>query len=239
MKLKKAESKNINDIIDRISALLKQTGMTKSELGRRTGVSRSAVGKMLKKKNKSLGIEKLQRIASAFNIEPALLQYGNLRGNDMENILQKNKTSAIEKNLSILDYNSLVREYPTDILLLYLHEAHEWRKIMQSATADISRKTIAMHVRGNPDCFGVLVENDVMYPEFKKDDALIVDPHKNPVSNNFVVVRLLETNENILRQYVTDGSKIHLIPLNSLYDKITTSSDKIKILGVVICKNYG
>jgi SOS-response transcriptional repressor LexA len=77
-----------------------------------------------------------------------------------------------------------------------------------------------------------------MSPEFKKGDQIVIDPDKIPVSNNFVVVRLLETNENILRQYVVDGSKIHLIALNPLYEKITTTADKIFVLGVVVLKGY-
>lgn len=197
-------------ILARIKKIMKAKRITQQTLANGVGLSRPALTLILLGKT-NLTFDRLHSIAKVLQENPIYLTDGIL-----ENIQDPDKISS---------------PIYINIPLINLQDAHKWKEAVEFSQEKII--TSAPDVFGR-NCFGITVENDVMMPEFRKGDRLVVDPDIKPDSNDFVIVRLLESQENIIRQYVLDGSKVHLIPLNPLYDKITVMPDKIIACGVIV-----
>jgi SOS-response transcriptional repressor LexA len=196
-----------------VKTKLKEKGLIQEDLAPVLRVSRGQVGHYLSG-NSSMSLQKFIVLTKFLDIQN-----------------EKIVTKALA---NMHDVIKITGETP----ILTMQEAHTWREIMHTVKQEPDRQKIGITDIDNPYCYGLIVENDVMAPEFKKGDQLLIDPDRVPTSNSFVIVRLLKTGENILRQYVMDGGKIHLIPLNPLYEKITVLPDEIMICGVVASKKY-
>lgn len=76
-----------------------------------------------------------------------------------------------------------------------------------------------------------------MEPEFADGDIILVDPHKQPENGQFVIAKLLDTNEATFKKYVIDAGVISLHPLNyPKHQPIHLNGRKALIVGVVIAK---
>jgi SOS-response transcriptional repressor LexA len=93
-----------------------------------------------------------------------------------------------------------------------------------SVPGDHSRSAIALRVRG-----------DSMEPRFPDGCIVIVEPHRKPVSGNFVVVRNNDWDEATFKQYVVDGGIKLLRPLNAQYPTLQIGPGTV-LVGVVVRK---
>lgn len=71
------------------------------------------------------------------------------------------------------------------------------------------------------------------FPTYPVGARIIVDTHREPVSGDRVVVLIAADGDSLLRQYIPEGRKIWLYPLNPTYRRqLLKSGDKI--VGVVV-----
>jgi SOS-response transcriptional repressor LexA len=210
-KIEKESIKLEQQFLTLVKAKLKEKGLTQEDLASVLKVSRAQVGHYLSG-NSSMSLQKFIVLARYLDVQ--------------------NERIVTKALANMHDVIKITGETP----ILMMQEAHTWRDIMHTAKQDPNRQKIGITDIDNPYCYGIIVENDVMAPEFKKGDQLLIDPDKTPTSNSYVIARLLNSNENILRQYVIDGGKIHLIPLNPLYEKIAVSPNELVICGTVVSK---
>lgn len=68
---------------------------------------------------------------------------------------------------------------------------------------------------------------------FLEGEIIVVDPEKTPENGNFVIALQEGAKEALFKQYVIDGTKEYLRPLNPQYPLITLDGT-VKICGVVI-----
>lgn len=130
----------------------------------------------------------------------------------------------------------------------------EWNELIQWLTAsapalDMDPKTrdfVPNPLIGQPHrkhVFAVRVQNDAMAPPtgntltFQLGTILIVDPYlcKNVKSGNYVVGYRPGTTDPLFRQFIAEGGKMYLKPLNPQYPTEEIDST-FMVLGVVIAR---
>jgi transcriptional regulator with XRE-family HTH domain len=149
--------------------------------------------------------------------------------------LHPNKTLASDKKIA--NYLPQVKIAPSlRKVLLLLQEAHRWndKKFVDDLMQNPAREKVYISDVHNPDCFVFEILNDSMDPKVKNGDRVITDPHLKPKFGSFVVVKLLDSEENILAQYFEQDGSIKLRFINNHYPELTKSPDKVEILGIAI-----
>ena len=81
--------------------------------------------------------------------------------------------------------------------------------------------------------YGLVIENDLMTPEFSIGTTIIIDGNKVPKNRDYVIFYDLNSDTALFRQYVIDGQEIYMKPLNNNYPIKQAHSDII-VSGVVI-----
>lgn len=79
--------------------------------------------------------------------------------------------------------------------------------------------------------FALEIKGDSMEPEFTAGDKIVVEPELPVQHGNFVVVRE-SGNEAMFKQYVSEGNRHYLKPLNNRYP-IIEMSEQFHICGIV------
>jgi SOS-response transcriptional repressor LexA len=94
-------------------------------------------------------------------------------------------------------------------------------------------------VKGSEKSFAIKITDDSMIPQipgkkcFLVDDIIFIDPLEKPQHLNYILAFEGDADEPIMRQFVADGDKSFLRPLNPDYRKIIIDKS-IQIVGVVI-----
>ena len=97
-------------------------------------------------------------------------------------------------------------------------------------------------------CFPVYralsVAGDSMSPEFQPGDIIVMDPDILPATGKFVVVKIengngSENGEATFKQFVRDGNKIFLKPLNERYLLMDMTGKAFRRVGCVVQKMSG
>ena len=97
---------------------------------------------------------------------------------------------------------------------------------------------VAMDLGKN--AFALKMTDDSMHPDFQVNDILIIDPDRKPNPGNFVVARLEDDNEVIVRRYrqLSAVKKEHVIELLATNDAWANSrienDNNSKMIGSVI-----
>lgn len=82
-------------------------------------------------------------------------------------------------------------------------------------------------------CFALRLNSEVLMPFYQKNTVFIVDPNKEPVDGNIVVVALDEGNKVTFRQLFIDAQDYYFKPINHEFGGMQLASD-FKIYGVVV-----
>jgi len=114
-------------------------------------------------------------------------------------------------------------------------ESLGWVEQCASFDTSLHDKWIATTVAVSPDCFALMVRDSSMQPRFDFGTTLIVSPNERVYENSFVVVRIADLNEVLLRQFVAVGEQRILHATNqALYRDINFCAEKDQIIGVVV-----
>lgn len=115
-----------------------------------------------------------------------------------------------------------------EVPIIYWDEVNNWKKAQKR-----SRHFFIFGDDFLATTYGLVVENDLMTPDFPIGTTIIVDGNKTPKNNDFVVFYDLNTETALFRQYILDGKDVYMKPLNNHYPIKQTHSDMI-VCGVVI-----
>ena len=86
--------------------------------------------------------------------------------------------------------------------------------------------------------FALRIHGDSMSPEFIAGDIIIIDPDCQPYTGDFIVASMGngEDTEATFKQFVRDGNRIYLKPLNPIYPVLDMTGVEFKVVGCVVQK---
>lgn len=113
--------------------------------------------------------------------------------------------------------------------------AGKWQEVCDTFQAGQADEFIESDVKGQY-IFALRVKGDSMEPEFHEGDIIIVNPHIDTKSGDFVIVKN-EAEEATFKQLKKYGDTVVLHPLNPKYpDMEITAKHKYRIVGKVVEK---
>lgn len=127
-----------------------------------------------------------------------------------------------------IDTVSTPKKHSYEVPIICWNEVKDWKKA-QKRTHEFFTFGDTFSV----DTYGLVIENDLMTPDFPIGTTIIIDGKKMPKNNDFVVFYDLGIDTALFRQYVLDGREVYMKPLNSNYPIKQMHSD-ITVCGVVI-----
>lgn len=200
------------DISDRVKQRRKELGLSQERLAELLHVKQPSIQKL--EKGRVRNPKYLKRLAMILKTTQEWLQFGI--GSD---IIQPPITL-----IPVLDWN----------------EAIDNEKSLREKPAK-ERETVPMTGICGSKCYALKVKGDSMVStipgrlSFLEDYVIIVDPEREPQHGNFVIAKQKKAEEPIFKQYIIDGDKAYLRPLNPQYPLITID-ENIEIYGVVIAQ---
>lgn len=82
--------------------------------------------------------------------------------------------------------------------------------------------------------FALRVRGPSMEPEFSDGAIIVVDPHKEPRSGDYVVVRMDDADEATFKELRIEGGQQWLRPLNQQFPALSLDRDGAQMCGVVV-----
>lgn len=220
-------------IIKRIRSRLKELRIKPIDLNKRLVKSKGWIYNYLRGE-RDFDRDFIELVAQALECNPDWLHYGDKHKKDIDvsNILQINKTSAIHKDIANkTPKGKMLTAKP----LLMWQEAENWKEAMVQAMQEYTtRKIIPAVGIVSEDWFPLPIENDAMSPEYKVGEFITVDPVEKPRAGDLIIVKLLDTQEILFRQFFIEGNNVVLKCLNEQYPSKLTSIDNVKIIGTVL-----
>lgn len=204
---------------NRIKERLKALGMTQDALARKVGLTRSAITHYLTGRRVP-SLHQFSKLAEVLEANPSWLQFGS----PLESPAQKvSRLMASLHPVPILSWEQAADF--TDLRDLDLANIKEW------VPNYFSQKT---------DVYGLKIKGDAMISpngqnkSFHEGDIIVVNHNSVATAGDFVVAKLLDTNELNFKQYVVDAGKRYLKPLNPQYPTMEIT-DRIRRLANVTC----
>jgi len=182
----------------RFYLIFKSLKLTQAEFGRRLGKSQRLISAILNNK-RSVSGDMIQLLRYKFHVNPDYLLHG--------------------KDPIFIEKMELKRRIPI-IADIPAGECHYWFDAYSAGAGD---DYISVPNLDGDNLFAVRVEDDSMEPTLRKEDILIIDPHKQ-FKRGLGVVRLHDgyTIKNV-RRY---DNALTLIPVNPAYDEQVIEVDE-------------
>lgn len=212
------------ELKDRMAKAISESGVKKSELAARLGISPSAITQWVNGSTTSIDGENLVKAAEVLKVNPTWLAtgrgskapYGMLfQGNQPQEQSNVSATTIATRRVPLI---SLVAAgtWSEAMNTLEIGDAHEWIE----TTATITKNGYALRVEG-----------DSMEPKFPHGAILIVEPNEEARNGSYVIVRQ-NGSDATFKQLVVDGGQSYLKPLNPRYPIMELRHDAV-ICGVV------
>ena len=128
--------------------------------------------------------------------------------------------------------------YPGKPVVSWL-QAGSWQECADPYPPGVADEWVQPTQRVSKSAFALRVKGNSMEPEFTEGDTIIVDPEREALHANFVVVKLEDAQEATFKQLIIDGGQKFLRPLNAHYPVMAINGNAT-IVGVVVAKmkNY-
>ena len=214
---------------ERITICRKSRGLSQMELAVACGWENQGRINNYEKNRREPTLSDIEKIASALHSSPEWLAYEIGLPPKYLPIL-----SIPEGKVPIISWNAVKK----------WQKSYNIRSLISSDAANNPTQAIeyiSSPVRPKKKQFALRVKGDSMVSpiagklSFLESDIIIADPEKKPESGNFVVALQNASEAAIFKQYIIDGNKQYLRPLNPQYPLITLD-DTFKIYGVVIAQ---
>lgn len=204
-----AEKDALNTLGGRLEYSRKKAGLTHSELSLRMGWDPSKPGWLTRIRNYEHNIRKP---------DPLIIkEWADLTGFNVMWLIYGGPLTR--DSLSLVQYQ---------IPVLSLAEVKDYARLKKSIL-----KGYVMSEAGYENCYALVITSGLWEPRLKKGDTLIIDPIKEPESENCVLAYREGENESTLKEYVREGEKEYLCSLSKDLPAIEVQQG-IQILGVVI-----
>ena len=112
--------------------------------------------------------------------------------------------------------------------------AGSWKEVSDAYEPGDADEWIDSDIKGK-HVFALRVTGDSMEPEFKDGEIITVNPHLEPLPNDYIVVKNRE-EQATFKQMKKYGSKLVLHPLNPNYQDQEVKRGEFKIIGKVVKK---
>lgn len=213
----------VNYLKSNLSYLIKKYNIDNEVLSKCTGIASSTIAS-LRSRPGNPTILTLHALADFFNVtvdqlisqDCSLLdEVGNSAGggDDINNIIR----------VPVIDICDAMK-WPFDVQKLYPDEPD---------ADDCKLRYITTNNDINNLCYAVKLDSEVLKPYYMKNTMFIIDPDKQPLDGNIVLIDLHNTNNLTFRRVFIDSGDYYFKPVNPEFGSMQTY-DKCKIYGVVI-----
>lgn len=196
------------DISFILSNLIQSSGLSISEVARRTNIPQPTVHRIVNGKHQRPHKKTLQALASFFGVTQEILQ-------GIENHSQNCPQNLLIHNIPLIPFESI----------------NHW----PDTTSENSEK-ITLDKKIDRLAFATKMPDNSMEPLITKNSILIIDPSKTPGYRNIVIVKLNNQNCIIVRQLIINATNYYIKPTGHDFNKadfIPLTKDD-KIIGTVI-----
>jgi len=204
-----------------------------ADMARKCGVKRATVANWKNGVAKSISGAPLIAAAEYFNVSPGWLNGGSV---------PKNKGISTERkpsdDLSEIEGNNFHQQrfIPKMVPRISTVSAGPWTEIADNHPPGFGEDIDFCPVPCSDGTVSFVVSGDSMTSPYGPDTfphgtTIFVDPNVLPENGSFVIAKVNGEAEVTFKQFVVDGPRRFLRPLNSIYPLI---SDEFRVLGVVV-----
>lgn len=208
---------------DRISREMNSKGWSEGELSRRSGVTQPTIHRIITGESKSPKRDNVERIAKALRVPAEWLWVGGVRP-DLANEPLSNVELALQPTRSF--------SYPE---ISWVQAGSAMEAVELSNVAACPRHTSDVWAGDNG--FWLRVVGASMTSSsgdsFPEGFLILVAPDIEPRHGQYVVARMIDTNEATFKQLVRDAGELYLKPLNPSYPT-KPIDDAWEVVGTVV-----
>lgn len=208
----------VMSVADRLRTKMKELNLSESELSRQSKVPQPTINRILSGESSSPRRGTIEGLGKALSVSPDWLMFGTSTPDD------SNITAALQPNRSFV--------YP-EISWVQAGNAREAAEVGNISTCP--RHT--SDVWAGEDAFWLKVVGSSMTSptghSFPEGFLILVAPDIEPRPGQFVVARMIDTNEATFKQLVRDAGELFLKPLNAAYP-MKAIDDTWEIVGTVV-----
>jgi len=202
------------EISNILSHLINTNGISEAELGRKIGVPRATINRLVSGKTPDPRASTLEAIARFFDITiDQLLGKKPLLGMHHEN----RSGSKVENWIPIIAWE----------------QVNQWQKLINIIKPDTHFDWILGDQNIDGGTFAITFKGESMSPQFYANTVLIVDTNTPPKNRDFVIAYCSETQETLFRQLIIDGNYRFLNPINTIFPAVQLKNND-QIIGLVV-----
>lgn len=202
---------------NRFKIAMDRIGINQSELGRRAKVSRGTVSLWLNGTTKELHGKNLLNAANALQVNPEWLSTG--RGQMIEN-------SELNPNTSPADLKK-------GVPLISWVQAGDWQEAIDNFHTGDGEGMIPTTKNVGDSAYALRVDGDSMEPEFMDGSIIVVDPDAEVINKCYVIAKL-NGQDVTFKQYMEDGARRYLKPMNTAYPIIDITNLEVEFCGRIV-----
>lgn len=209
------------NIAERLRSKMGELGLNESELGRRADVPQPTINRILSGESASPRRPTIEKIARILKVSPNWLMFG---GADESTNFDSNVEMALQPSRSF--------SYP-EISWVQAGAASEAMEMSNVAACPKHTSDVWAGENG----FWLKVMGPSMTspigPSFPEGFLILVAPEFEPRSGQFVVAKLIDSNEATFKQFIRDSGEFYLKPLNPAFPTIPMD-DTWVVVGTVV-----
>ena len=209
------------NIAERLRSKMGELGLNESELGRRADVPQPTINRILSGESASPRRPTIEKIARILKVSPNWLMFG---GTD--------ESTSFDSNVEMTLQPSRSFSYP-EISWVQAGAASEAMEMSNVAACPKHTSDVWAGENG----FWLKVMGPSMTspigPSFPEGFLILVAPEFEPRSGQFVVAKLIDSNEATFKQFIRDSGEFYLKPLNPAFPTIPMD-DTWVVVGTVV-----
>ncbi|WP_339231140.1 S24 family peptidase [Pseudomonas sp. FSL L8-0168] len=208
---------------DRVAAEMASNDWSEGELARRAGVTQPTVHRIISGESKSPKRENIEKIAKALRVSSKWLWDGGPKG----------EADAFDSNVEAAQGPSRYYEYP-EISWVQAGVAAEAMDLFNVGDFEAMHPSDAW---AGPNGFWLKVRGPSMTStngmSFSEGMLILVAPGGDVENGQYVVAKLIDTNEATFKQFIWDSGRAYLKPLNPAFPTVEVD-DTWSVVGRVV-----
>lgn len=211
------------DTAERLRAKMIELGLNESQLGRRSGVPQPTINRILSGESSSPRRPTVEKIARALRVSPDWLMFGT--GED-----------KFDANVEPATGPTRYYEYP-EISWVQAGVAAEAMDLFNVGDFEATHPSDAW---AGPNGFWLKVKGPSMTSvngmSFSEGMLILVAPGGDVENGQYVVAKLIDTNEATFKQFIWDSGKAYLKPLNPAFPTVEVNETWVVVGRVIDAK---
>lgn len=207
------------DFASRLRAKLNELGLNESETGRRSGVPQPTINRILSGESSSPRRATVEKLAKALKVSPDWLMFGGREDGvdvNVEMALQPTRSFSYPEISWVQAGSAREAVDMGNVALCPQHSSDVWA----------GEEAFWLRVSGN----SMTSSSGHSFPE---GFLILVAPDIEPRNGQFVVARMIDSNEATFKQLTRDAGELYLRPLNPAYPTRPVD-DTWEIVGTVV-----